>query len=431
MRRRGKDAADRTIVFVGVALLGLLPGCGSFRFGFRHADEAPARVSALPQPQTADPDLIPQDARSEAQRQQEVLSAVEAFLKRTEAFDVADAPARSADAMASRQSAPDHDPLRLPSVNETAGDRTIEQRPITATQRASVVANSHITARVDPAHAPKQAIPIIESVAIQVADNQAVALEPPPVDNLTNQAISAHTDRTEADEDDFLAKLESQADQSGDVESLWRWRLVQLALRREGADQETPQDVRADVARLLDAVLNVAREARLVAQDPLRTGQEALAAAQSLVSVLAERADPLIPKVALCSEVVTFGVYKPIEKEAFRVGHSLPAIVYIEVDNFTSERVEEDAYRTLLATRLELLTNTGESVWQQEEPEIVDRCHRRRRDFFIAQRIALPATLSAGDYVLKVLVEDKLSGKANEAILPITINAPSPVVVRG
>ena len=63
-------------------------------------------------------------------------------------------------------------------------------------------------------------------------------------------------------------------------------------------------------------------------------------------------------------------------------------------------------------------------MWRHEEPEIVDRCRRRRKDFFIAQRIALPPTLSAGDYVLKVLVEDKLTGRADEATYPIVLVSP-------
>jgi len=434
MRRRGKDATACTIVLVGLALLGLLPGCGSFRFAFRNADEAKSHASALTQPPMSDPHPMPREIRPEAQRQQDVLSAVEAFLKRTEGFEVADTqarPARVADVTASGHPTNRDEPERSTTAIDDFTKRAAETLPAAPRPRASAVANTHITARIESADATQQAIPIVESVAIQVVNDPEEASDTPPVENTTNQAISAEADQAEAGADDFLAKLEAQAKDASDVERTWRWRLVQLALRRERPDQATPQNVRADVARLLDAVLDAVRDARSVAQDPLRTGQEALASAQALVGVLAERADPLIPTVALCREVVTFGVYEPIEKEAFRVGHSLPAIVYIEVDNFTSERTDEDAYRTLLATRLELLTSSGASVWQQEEPEIVDRCHRRRRDFFIAQRIALPATLAAGEYVLKVLVEDKLSGKSNEAILPITINAPNPVVVRG
>jgi len=69
-------------------------------------------------------------------------------------------------------------------------------------------------------------------------------------------------------------------------------------------------------------------------------------------------------------------------------------------------------------------------LWTHEEPEIVDDCRRRRRDFFIAQRVALPANLPAGELVLKVLVTDKQSGKAQESTLPITMSGSS-VATRG
>ena len=99
----------------------------------------------------------------------------------------------------------------------------------------------------------------------------------------------------------------------------------------------------------------------------------------------------------------------------FVAGRGSQTIVYCEIRNFRSEQANDGSYRTVLATRLELLTDAGASVWQHEEPEIVDACRRRRSDFFIAQRVTLPPTLAAGRYVLKVLVEDKLSGKASEA----------------
>ena len=62
-------------------------------------------------------------------------------------------------------------------------------------------------------------------------------------------------------------------------------------------------------------------------------------------------------------------------------------------------------------------------MWHYEEPDIEDLCRQRRMDFFIAQRVALPPTLPAGEYVLKVLVEDKLSGRAHEAVYPLTISS--------
>ena len=75
--------------------------------------------------------------------------------------------------------------------------------------------------------------------------------------------------------------------------------------------------------------------------------------------------------------------------------------MYSEIANLRAEKTAEGLFQTRLGTRLEVLTADGKSVWQREELEIVDTCRRRRSDFFIAQRVTLPPTLPAGDYVLR------------------------------
>ena len=129
--------------------------------------------------------------------------------------------------------------------------------------------------------------------------------------------------------------------------------------------------------------------------------------------------------VALCRKVVTFGVYEEIPHEGFVTGRPIPAIVYSEIRNLRSEPEADGRFRTSLATRLELLTSDGKPVWEHEEPGIADLCRRRRTDFFIAQRVVLPPLLAAGEYVIKVLVEDKLSGKANEATHRFAVLSPA------
>jgi len=72
-----------------------------------------------------------------------------------------------------------------------------------------------------------------------------------------------------------------------------------------------------------------------------------------------------------------------------------------------------------------VLTPDGRSVWQHQEPDIVDTSRQRRNDFFLAQMVALPATLEPGEYVLKVSVQDELSGKSNQAIHRFSVGTAS------
>ena len=72
-----------------------------------------------------------------------------------------------------------------------------------------------------------------------------------------------------------------------------------------------------------------------------------------------------------------------------------------------------------------MLTASGQSLWRHDEPEIIDLSRQQREDFFLAQMITLPATLGPGEYVLKVTIQDALSGKSNQAILPFTLGSTS------
>jgi hypothetical protein len=136
-------------------------------------------------------------------------------------------------------------------------------------------------------------------------------------------------------------------------------------------------------------------------------------------------AELLIPKVALCTRVSTFGVYDEMDHAALLPYHPNRTIVYCELDNFHSEPTDDGEYRVTLASRLEILTADGRSLWNHEEPRIEDHSKQRREDFFLAQLVALPASLGPGDYVLKVTVEDQAAAKATEAVYPFRIEAPA------
>ena len=128
--------------------------------------------------------------------------------------------------------------------------------------------------------------------------------------------------------------------------------------------------------------------------------------------------------------MLTFGVYDEMDESDFVAGKTLQTIVYSQIDNFRPQRAEDGQYETRLGTRLDLINAAGESVWTHEEPEIVDRCRRRRGDFFIAQRITLPPTLPVGEYTLKLSVEDKGAGRMAETNRPMKLLAPVSVAKR-
>ena len=246
----------------------------------------------------------------------------------------------------------------------------------------------------------------------------------PPKRQTTNAPLDVSQGGQQPSLDQLLIHLQSQAQAGSDVEAQWRLRLVQLAMGRDDQSLNPSPDLSKGANRLLTALLKTAVAVRDLARSPMSTGLAALETADELRRELADQADPVVSAIALCRRVVTFGVYDEMDEADLVAGSAVQTIVYCEIRNLQSQATGDGLYETRLGTRLELLTAEGRSMWQSEEPEIVDRCRRRRMDFFIAQRVTLPPTLPAGDYVLKVLVEDKLSGRANEATYPLAISSP-------
>ncbi len=261
---------------------------------------------------------------------------------------------------------------------------------------------------------PMPALPVVESLSIPAADlDDAVSEEAP--NNATNESMDLNSASATGIVAPFLSYLKTRAEASRMFDHEWQHRLALLALHRDREALEISSEIPREAQDLLGTLIRAVIGVRSATRDPLSTGNEALARVEELRDLLAGRADPVVATLALCRKVVTFGAYEPLPDTDFVAGRSTQAIVYIEIRNFQSERTDEGHHRTALATRLEVLTGGGQSVWRHEEPEVVDVCRRRRTDFFIAQRIVLPPSLPAGDYVLKVLVDDRLTGRADEA----------------
>ena len=192
------------------------------------------------------------------------------------------------------------------------------------------------------------------------------------------------------------------------------------------------------MAATIDALANY----RMV----LRADDNAMAARK--VRPMMEMADRLraeaelsISTVALCTKVDGFGRYEPIEPLRFAAGRENPAILYCELENFSSQQQpdEKRMWMTRLQEQATLYTEGGLPVWNDqgkglspgaglstaaENPrEIVDLARNRRHDFCLAKRINLPSTLSVGRYVLKVSIIDQQAHRIAEATLGVQVVA--------
>ena len=132
-----------------------------------------------------------------------------------------------------------------------------------------------------------------------------------------------------------------------------------------------------------------------------------------------------LPTVALCSEVDSFGVYKPIDSSRFIAGRSNEVIVYCEVQNFQSRLTSDSQWQTQLTEEMVLYTDSGLPIWPaKSNPQpVTDLCRQLRHDFFIAKRVTLPQNLTIGRYVLKMTVTDLTANRVAETTTPVEIVA--------
>lgn len=144
------------------------------------------------------------------------------------------------------------------------------------------------------------------------------------------------------------------------------------------------------------------------------------------------RAQPLtLPAAVLCERVESFGRYTPM-RTTFAAGREHTAILYVEVENFVQRSAPgegsglgaSEVWVTELGQSLDLHHDADGSLqWRQTEQTVRDASRRRRSDYYLVQRVTLPATLSVGKYNLKVTVKDKVSGATAQARIPIQIVA--------
>lgn len=121
-----------------------------------------------------------------------------------------------------------------------------------------------------------------------------------------------------------------------------------------------------------------------------------------------------IPTLALTSAVRGYGRYEACDPPDFPSGRQIEFVVYCEVENFLSRLGSDGLYESLFSMRTTVLNRAGDTVLEVDDEHVTDECRTRRRDCFIPRLLRLPATLSPGQYVVKITIADKIAGKVAE-----------------
>jgi hypothetical protein len=153
---------------------------------------------------------------------------------------------------------------------------------------------------------------------------------------------------------------------------------------------------------------------------------EALLALDRVLTLASEGPPLVIPRVELCSRVEAHGKYVALPSRSFAAGKTAPLLLYTELVGFTTAEVA-GRWRTDVASRAQLLSKEdGTVAWSRDWLPLRDESDRPRTEFFLSERIDLPATLAPGRYVLKSTVRDEATGRIAERSVPIEMAAPRP-----
>ncbi len=126
---------------------------------------------------------------------------------------------------------------------------------------------------------------------------------------------------------------------------------------------------------------------------------------------LKERAPLELKKVTFCDQIDGFGEYNTYARNEFTPGERV--LVYAEIANFHSELSAEGIYRTRLKSSLQIVSTEApqEPVDVKIYPVTEDFCRNHRRDYFHSYVVEIPVRCVRGSHVLKLIIEDELSGK--------------------
>lgn len=132
-----------------------------------------------------------------------------------------------------------------------------------------------------------------------------------------------------------------------------------------------------------------------------------------------------ITDARLCMSVAGFGSYEPFAELRFVAGRVQPVIVYVELTGFTHDPVSSKAdapqWEVRVSQAVTMYRDPDVQVLHKPAQPIIQRSRRQVRDFYLIQRVDLPATLSVGRYTIKVAIRDQVSGSIDERNIPFEV----------
>ncbi|MCL4222749.1 MAG: hypothetical protein KJZ65_15425 [Phycisphaerales bacterium] len=166
--------------------------------------------------------------------------------------------------------------------------------------------------------------------------------------------------------------------------------------------------------------------------DAIRAGDDdpdaAADAAERIARDLAEQMPLRLDRAVLCSRVDGFGQYHEFLGNTLLAGRSQRVILYVELSRFGHTEIPgtdgQPRYAVDLTQRVEIY-HEPDGVLAMATPTLADRRVSRNRfhDYYVVTVIDLPATLTVGQYGVRVTMRDRSDDSVAEVVVPLKIVA--------
>lgn len=221
-----------------------------------------------------------------------------------------------------------------------------------------------------------------------------------------------------------IAALEGRkATGSADEEELTRLarlKMLYLALGRRDAALRPSNAISPEQHDVISRMLygwDVWLDAKRTPDGSVRAA-EAKKALEEAAARLAESAPLVVRNLAFCTEILSYGCYKPFKSTEFAPDQEV--LLYVEVENFTSEPTPR-GYHTALRSSYRIFDPRGQQVAEHDFTTTEEYCQNQRRDFFIGYHLRIPKRIYPGKYTLQLTVEDLKSRKAGQSQIDFSV----------
>ena len=155
--------------------------------------------------------------------------------------------------------------------------------------------------------------------------------------------------------------------------------------------------------------------------DPADRATRTVAQLRTAANQLQTVARLQLRNLTFCERIDGFGNYAPFPETSLTPGQTV--LIYGEIRNFSSEPTVDGYFRTLISSTVEISSVGPEKrlVDRTEFKATEDRCRTLRSDYYHSYRIDLPLELTPGPYLLKLTIQDELTGKLATETLSFTV----------